>query len=148
MKPLHAGLLGSDCLILLDEAHLAEPFRQTLGWVETYRGTRWRESEHCGPGPPCCSPLRPATKGDVASGSTASTLQTPCCASAWRRSSRRGSLSQRVRPASRLTEPPAPDATPPGVTLRIGPRRWSGRLDRLSSTFTQPALAKPRSASS
>jgi len=37
MKPIHAGLLGSDCLILLDEAHLAEPFRQTLTWVARYR---------------------------------------------------------------------------------------------------------------
>jgi CRISPR-associated endonuclease/helicase Cas3 len=36
-KPIHAGLLGSDCLLLLDEAHLSEPFRQTLTAVERLR---------------------------------------------------------------------------------------------------------------
>ena len=33
MKPIHAGLLGANSLILLDEAHLSEPFRQTVNSV-------------------------------------------------------------------------------------------------------------------
>ena len=36
MKPVHAGLFGTHSLILLDEAHLSEPFRHTL---EVVRGT-------------------------------------------------------------------------------------------------------------
>ncbi len=40
-KPIHAGLMGADCRILLDEAHLSEPFRQTLEWVNHYRSTQW-----------------------------------------------------------------------------------------------------------
>lgn len=39
--PLHAGLIGNDALIFLDEAHCSRAFAQTLKSVERYRGEEW-----------------------------------------------------------------------------------------------------------
>jgi CRISPR-associated endonuclease/helicase Cas3 len=41
--PIHAGLIGNDALILLDEAHCSRAFAQTLQRIEKYRGEAWAE---------------------------------------------------------------------------------------------------------
>jgi CRISPR-associated endonuclease/helicase Cas3 len=63
MKPVHAGLLGSDCLILLDEAHLSRPFRRTLQAVTEHRN-RSHDPEKVSPAPFCIS-LLTATPGEA-----------------------------------------------------------------------------------
>jgi CRISPR-associated endonuclease/helicase Cas3 len=50
-RAVHAGLVGNDSLILLDEAHLSNPFRETLEAVSIYRSVRWAEAGHHLPTP-------------------------------------------------------------------------------------------------
>lgn len=43
-RPLHAGLVANDSLLLLDEAHISQPFMETLDAVARYRQGPWAES--------------------------------------------------------------------------------------------------------
>jgi CRISPR-associated endonuclease/helicase Cas3 len=40
-RPLHAALIAHDCTMLLDEAHISQPFVQTLDAICLYRGDGW-----------------------------------------------------------------------------------------------------------
>lgn len=45
-RVVHAGLLGSDCLWLLDETHISKPFTATLRAVERFKGQPWLDDGH------------------------------------------------------------------------------------------------------
>lgn len=43
MRPIHAGVLGTDTIYLLDEVHLASAFEKTLSDLAAYSRPKWRE---------------------------------------------------------------------------------------------------------
>lgn len=44
MRPIHAALTATDSLIVLDEAHLSQPFGETIDWIRHYhRKPEWAE---------------------------------------------------------------------------------------------------------
>ena len=62
MRPIHAGLAGNDSLVVLDEAHCANPFRQTMSRVGWYR--RWADESGGLPSLPHHTVLLSATPPD------------------------------------------------------------------------------------
>ena len=64
MRPIHAGLAANDALVILDEAHCSEPFRQTIESIRRYR--LWNEGAPGLPRPPFHLMLMSATPGGVA----------------------------------------------------------------------------------
>lgn len=47
--PLHSALIAHDSMIMLDEAHISQPFVQTLDAVRRYCGELWSEQAVCPP---------------------------------------------------------------------------------------------------
>lgn len=42
-RPIYAALVGTDSILILDEAHLSKPFEETLKWVKRYQSSAWAE---------------------------------------------------------------------------------------------------------
>lgn len=108
-RPIHAGLLGMDCLILLDEAHLVPPFQALLTAVETDR-----DDERPLTLSPVASPRGLRITSLSATGRTASADAIQLEANDWAIET----VNRRVRAAKPLTMTPVKSAPTPADFAR------------------------------
>jgi len=128
MKPIHQGLVAHDSLIILDEAHLSEPFRQTVEALQDYAA-----QAPCVPPRPYRLVIMSATPRPGAEGPRHFQLEAD---HADRLDKRPGRLHQRLEAHKRAELRLANLGKPPAKAAPRGDHRaWAAGRSQRESTF-------------
>jgi CRISPR-associated endonuclease/helicase Cas3 len=130
MKPVHQGLVAHDSLIILDEAHLSEPFRQTLEALQDYAA-----QAPCVPTRPYRVVIMSATPRPGAEGPQHFRLEAD---HADRRDERPGRVGQRLKAHKRAELRLADVGKPPAKAAPRGDHRaWAAGRSQRESSFCE-----------